>query len=201
MPTRLVYQNDDVEPRVLDAFASMPHTFDTQWHEKLRDGTTVLIRPIRAEDIEMERHFIEHLSAQTRRFRFLGSVTTPSEALLHQFTNPDPLAEAAFVAFVEDSSGTQEIGVSRWSSCSDGLSCECAVVVADQWQKRGLASLLMQHLIDLARERGIQMLYAMTAGDNWSMHELGDHLGFRRSTDPNDRTQVLLTLDLVAATA
>jgi hypothetical protein len=56
-------------------------------------------------------------------------------------------------------------------------------------------------LIDLARKRGIQMLYAITSGDNWSMHEVGNHLGFRPSVDVNDAAQVLLTLDLDAATA
>ena len=68
---------------------------EPQWREKLRDGTTVLIRPIHATDIELERRFIEALSPESRRLRFLGQVGTPSPALLAQLTNPDPRLDAA----------------------------------------------------------------------------------------------------------
>ena len=51
---------------------------DGHWHEKLRNGTTVLIRPIRESDLEMERRFIKDLSPQSRRFRFLGEIKSPS---------------------------------------------------------------------------------------------------------------------------
>jgi len=51
---------------------------ESQWKEKLRDGTTVLIRPIRGEDAEIERRFIEQLSPAARRLRFLGEIKTPT---------------------------------------------------------------------------------------------------------------------------
>ena len=168
-----------------------------EWKQTLRDGTTVLIRPIRSGDAEVGRRFIQQLSSTSRRFRFLGEVT-PTVQLLEKLTNPDPAHEVAFIALIADGAQKREIGVARFSARSDGLVCECAVVVSDEWQHRGLGTILMRHLIDLARERGIECMYSMDAAENAGMRELAEHLGFRRMPDPNDATQVLHTLDLRA---
>jgi GNAT superfamily N-acetyltransferase len=183
-----------------DAVSRGPDSAATQWKEKLRDGTTVLIRPICDDDVELERRFIEELSPQSRRFRFLGEIKSASPEMLRQFTHLDHASEVAFVALMADGADKREIGVSRYSARTDGLSCECAVAVSDEWHSKGLATLLMQHLIDTARQRGVECMYSMDAVDNQPMRDLAEHLGFQRKQDPNDATQVIHTLDLKAAT-
>lgn len=178
--------------------AVQPPASLVQWKETLRDGTTVLIRPIRPGDAEVGRLFIQQLSPTSRRYRFLGEVT-PSAQLLEQLTNPDPEREVAFIALIADGAQKREIGVARFSARSDGLVCECAVVVSDEWQHRGLGTALMRHLIAVARERGIECMYSIDAAENAAMRELAEHLGFRRRPDPGDVTQVLHTLDLKSA--
>ncbi len=173
---------------------------ESQWKEKLRDGTTVLIRPIHGEDAEIERRFIEHLSPTARRLRFLGEIKTPSAAMIDQLTHPDPARDAAFVALIAEGAEKREIGVARFSGRPDGLACECAVVVSDEWQGRGLATVLMQHLIEVARERGMECMYSIDTAGNNAMHDLAEHLGFQRKRDPDDATQVLHILDLKSAT-
>ena len=169
-----------------------------QWKETLRDGTTVLIRPIQPGDAALGRRFIQRLSPTSRRFRFLGEVT-PSVQLLDQLTNPDPTHDAAFIALIADGGEKREIGVARFSARADGRVCECAVVVSDEWQQRGLATVLMRHLIDVARARGIECMYSVDAAENFAMKDLAAHLGFRRKADPHDAKQVLHSLDLKAA--
>jgi len=173
---------------------------EPHWWDKLRDGTHVLIRPIHGEDLEIERRFIEHLSSQTRRLRFLGEIKTPSAALLDQLTHPDPRCDAAFVALIADGAEKREIGVARFSARPDGQACECAVVVSDEWQHQGLATILMRHLIAIARERGIECMYSVDSAGNQGMLDLAAHLGFTRKADPDDASQVLHILDLKAAT-
>ncbi|MEO7326694.1 MAG: GNAT family N-acetyltransferase [Dokdonella sp.] len=172
----------------------------TQWQETLRNGTSVLIRPIRDVDVELERRFIEELSPQSIRFRFLGEMKTPSPELLRQFTHPDPASEVAFVAMLGEGADKREIGVSRYSARADGLSCECAVAVSDDWHNQGLATMLMQHLIGVARQRGIECMYSIDSADNQPMRDLAEHLGFTHKQDPSDSTQVVHSLDLKAAT-
>lgn len=166
----------------------------------LRDGTSVLIRPIKGGDENIERRFIEGLSSQTRRFRFLGEINHPSDALVSSLTHPDASRDAALVALVADGAVKREIGVARFCGGKQGTACECAVVVADEYQGRGLATLLMQELIEIARQRGMETMYSIDSCGNTGMRELAEHLGFQRSTDPNDATQVVHSLDLRAAT-
>lgn len=177
-----------------------PDSKGLEWKEKLRDGTTVLIRSIRPADADIERRFIEELSPQSRRFRFLGEIKTPSPALLEQLTHPDASNELALVALVADGSEKREIGVARFSADADRPTCECAVAVSDAWHNQGLATILMQHLIEVARRRGFERIYSVDAADNNAMRDLAEHLGFRRAADPSDVMQVLHTLDLKAPT-
>ena len=190
-----------ISVRIHSAEKTIPPLGVTQpaehWKETLRDGTTVLIRAIQPADAAIGRRFIQQLSPTSRRFRFLGEIT-PSVQLLEQLTNPDPAHDVAFIALIADGAEKREIGVARFSARADGRVCECAVVVSDNWQQRGLATALMRHLIDVARARGIECMYSIDAAENFAMKDLAAHLGFRRKTDPNDTKQVLHTLDLKA---
>jgi GNAT superfamily N-acetyltransferase len=179
--------------------ASDTETHTLEWTEKLRDGTTVLIRPIGDQDVELERRFIEELSPESRRFRFLGEIKTPSPELLQQFTHLER-NEAAFVALLGHGPNTKEIGVGRYSARDDRLNCECAIAVSDEWRDKGLATLLMRHLIAVARRHGIERMYSVDAAGNQAMRELAKHLGFQCKPDPDDATQVIHTMDLQAPT-
>lgn len=167
-----------------------------RWTETLRDGSHVIIRPIGKKDIPLERAFIERLSPESRRMRFLGQVKQPSEDLLRKLTDIDYRRDMAFIALVHRDGQTQEVGVSRYSTSADGKSCECAVTVSDDWHNKGLATLLMRHLIDVARSRGIRSMVSYDAIDNGPMRELAGFLGFERKADPEDRRMVVHRLDL-----
>jgi GNAT superfamily N-acetyltransferase len=166
------------------------------WNQTLLDGTAVLIRPIRRDDAALERAFIESLSPESRRLRFLGSISEPGDDLIRRLTDIDYQHDVAFVALIDRNGEPREIGVSRFSTSADGQSCECAVTVADEWQKKGLGSLLMRHLIEVARSRGVRSMTSLDAADNPAMRDLAQYLGFRRERDPNDATQVVHTLAL-----
>ena len=164
------------------------------WSEKLRDGTCVTIRPLTRNDVEKERAFIQTLSPQSRRFRFLGQIGQPSDQLLAQLTNLDYTHDVAFAAVVSGESEGRFIGVARFSTTADGISCECAVAVLDGWQHRGLGTALMQHLIEVARARGIAHMYSLDAADNAAMADLAAHLGFDRKLDRDDGSLVVHSL-------
>ena len=170
-----------------------------RWTEVLRDGTRVSIRPIHSRDVELERRFIEGLSPQSRHFRFLETMKSPSDALLKQLTAIDVSRDAAYVAVIGAGAEEREIGVARFSAQPDGKDCEFAVTVGDEWQHKGLATLLMGHLMDVARSRGIGSMHSSDAADNDSMRRFADHLGFQHKRDPDDAKQVLYSVDLKTA--
>ena len=150
----------------------------------LRDGTGVRLRPIRPEDARMELAFMEALSDHSRYMRFFNAARTMSPRLLARMTQIDYEREMALLALID----TAMVGVARYSPLSDGLSCEFAVVVADLWHGRGIASLLMRHLIQAARGAGYQRMTGSVLANNHDMHRLMAHLGFAASPYSDDPT-------------
>ncbi len=169
---------------------------ELRWVDTLRDGTHVIIRPIGKKDTELERSFIKRLSPESRRMRFLGQMREPSDEMLRRLTDIDYRNEMAFIALVHRDGQTLEIGVARYSTSGDGKFCECAITVSDEWHYKGLATLLMHHLIDVARERGIRTMVSYDAIDNGQMRELATFLGFKRKPDPVDSGMVVHSLTL-----
>lgn len=167
-----------------------------RWTETLRNQSQVLIRPINQLDTADERRFIEGLSTQAKRFRFLGSITSPSNDMIERFTNIDYVHDVAFVAVVQDNAHETIVGVSRYSKDAEGHSCECAVTVSDHWQDQGLGTVLMKHLIEVARARGLHTMYSVDAAENIHMQDLARFLGFHTRVDPDDSSQVIHELIL-----
>jgi N-acetylglutamate synthase-like GNAT family acetyltransferase len=90
----------------------------------------------------------------------------------------------------------REVGISRYASSGDGKQCECAVTVADDWRNRGLAVLLMHHLIDTARKQKMTRMFSIDDVSNESMRELAHYLGFKREDHPEDPKSVIYSLAL-----
>ena len=167
------------------------------WNTVLADGSEVLIRPIGSQDAAAERAFIESLSPQSRRNRFLGQIAHPSDELIHQLTDIDYVNDVALVAITPEGTDYRIVGVSRYAVDPTRKACECAVVVADNWQGKGLGTALMGHLKTLATERGLLSMTSIDLAENWEMRDLASALGFHSSPDPTDPHQVIHTISLL----
>ena len=184
--------NDILKP--LDPFArqtDMPF-----WEEKLDNGAAVTIRAIRREDAGLERDFINRLAPEARRMRFLCQINEPSDALIESLTNLDFSHDMALIALVEHEGKAYEIGVSRYATGADRTIGDCAVTVADDWQHRGLGSLLMNRLIEVARARGVKKLVSIDDPGNFKMRVMAEDLGFTRKFDPENPHEVDYSLTL-----
>ncbi len=165
-----------------------------QWTDLLPDQRHIRIRPIGKQDADAEIQFIESLSPQTRRFRFLGQVRHPSSKTIKQFTDLDYVHDVAFAAVIAEGDKDQFVGVSRYAATGDGTECEYAITVKDEWQSSGLSLLLMEHLIDVARSRGIKRIWSLDSAENVAGFELARSLGFQHEQDPDDASQVIFSL-------
>jgi acetyltransferase len=166
-------------------------------HERLlADGRTVLIRPIRADDEAAAQRFFAALSGDARYMRFQKWVQALSDKLLHFFTHIDYDRHMAFVCASRTAEGEELVGEARYVANPDGKSCEFAVVIADTWHKTGVAGLLMEALIDAARERGIKTMEGMVLSENHDMLRFVRALGFETHLDPHDATTMRVTKQL-----
>nr|WP_142009325.1 MULTISPECIES: GNAT family N-acetyltransferase [Pseudomonas] len=165
------------------------------WIEPLEDGTHVLIRPLREDDRERERAFINRLSPEARHNRFLGEFREVAPSLLQQLMDVDDHDRVALVALAHVDGELLEVGISRYARVSDEKG-EFAVTVADEWLRRGLGSVLLRHLIEAAKRNGIRGLYSIDSASNAGMRGLARRFGMQRRRDEDDPTQVVHKLAL-----
>lgn len=160
----------------------------------LDDGTALRLRPIRADDLAMHARFAADLSSATHYARFL-SPRKLGEAELTRMTDIDYASELALVATIEVDGVEREIGVARYVKTLDA-DAAVAVVVADRWQRRGIAEQLLRKLIAAAAERGIARFDDITMHDNRAMLRLARKLGFTARRDPLDPYLIGLSLQI-----
>lgn len=163
---------------------------------QLADGTNITIRPIRPEDADIEQSFVRKLSPQSKYFRFMQTLNELTPEMLVRFTQLDYNRELALIAVMEKAGIEVELGVARYVMNPDGKSCEFALVVADEWQHRGIGSQLMTHLMEAARERGFSSMDGEILADNQKMLELVKGLGFHIRSSEQDSAIKLAAITL-----
>lgn len=161
-----------------DHMAIAPYPRHLVRKEILSDGTPVTIRPIRPPDAESEQAFVRDLSPEAKRFRFLSALRELSPKMLAEFTQIDYSREMALIALTEEDGAPVQHGVARYAINGDGESCEFAIVVSDRIQKKGLGTLLMNALMDTAREYGLKSMEGTVLAENTGMLQLMRELGF-----------------------
>jgi len=178
LDTRIVVEHRKLG---LDRYGHMaihPYPSHLITHRQLADGTDLVIRPIRPEDAEIEQEFVRNLSPQSKYFRFMQNLHELTPQMLVRFTQIDYDRELALIAVVQRDNQEIEVGVARYTMNPDGVSCEFALVVADEWRHQGIGSQLMTRLMDAARARGFKTMEGEVLAGNPGMLELVRSLGF-----------------------
>lgn len=185
---------DPTSASALAAFCQ--DTADEHWIEPLRDGAHVLIRALKPQDRQREFQFIKHLSAESRRFRFLGIENAADVSLLDRLMDLDYGDRMAYIALAHENGQLYEIGISRYAATEQARQCECAIAVAEPWQRRGLGALLLGHLIDAARRNGFETMVSTDPANNNAMHRLAKKLGFTSRYPQGSYSEIIHELDL-----
>lgn len=173
-----------------------PFQLERTW--QAADGTVVTLRPLRPDDLEREIAFVEGLSIETLRLRLQYSITGVSRADAVRMLDLDYQDRLAIGAFVPGGSDDRLIGVSRYARIADSDQAECAIVVADDWQGRGLGTELMRTLGRAAFANGIQSLFGESMAENQRVLDWAHRFGFDVRTEPNSGGLLKITLDLAS---
>ena len=137
----------------------------------LRDGSAVLIRPVRGTDAPLLAVGFARLSARSRQLRFLGPKTGLSPAELRYLTNVDHHDHEALGAL--NPADGRGVGIARYvRDADDPRAAEIGVTVVDDWHGRGLGRELLARLSERAREEGICRFTATVCADNEAMGHL-----------------------------
>jgi acetyltransferase len=163
-----------------------PVKYMTPW--RLRNGTEVLLRPIRPEDERMEEELISGLSDETSRFRFFQVMRNITHEMLIGYCNIDYDREMAIIAELTEGTKKRSIGVSRLIMEPGDKRAEFAVLVADDFAGQGLGTKLVDMLIGIGEEKHLETIYGIVLAENSHMIRLCRALGFdvKRGDSPQE---------------
>ncbi len=151
------------EPQILDVI--------------LRDGSTLRLRPPRAEDAPLLLALFEGLSRESLHLRFHGSpALTP--ALLAHALEPDWVDRGALIATVADETGERVVALASYARLREPAKAEVSFAVADAFQGRGIGTRLLEQLAALAAAHGIERFVAVVLPENRAMLAVFADAGF-----------------------
>lgn len=166
--------------------AIAPYPSDLITTDHLKDGTAITIRPIRPEDAELEKKFVQQLSPQTKYFRFMSDLHELTPAMLVRFTQIDYDREMALLAVTNVNQQEICLGITRYVTNPDGVSAEFAIVIADAWQSKGLGVKLLTRLFNIAKKRGLHSITGEVLENNVGMLNLMEYMNFAIEPNPED---------------
>jgi len=171
--------------------APYPRKHVTSW--ELKDGTPVILRPVKPEDETLLDELFKCLSEETMRLRFFQIIKDFTHETLTRYCNIDYDREISIVAetlkdkrrIIGGARIIFEPGVNRG---------EFAVLVGDQWQGLGLGSKLIDYVIKIGKEMGLEMVYGYVISSNSKMIHICTKKGFQ--LEPVDENLMKATLRL-----
>ncbi|MGB9959608.1 MAG: bifunctional acetate--CoA ligase family protein/GNAT family N-acetyltransferase [Candidatus Bathyarchaeales archaeon] len=171
--------------------APYPRKYVSSW--TLKNGAQVVLRPIKPEDEALLREFYCSLSEETIQFRFFQVFREFSHETLTRHCNLDYDREIAIVAETRETA-RKIVGVSLLTTDPGRKHGEFAVVVGDQWQGIGLGSKLVDCVIEVGKDMGLETIYGYVSSNNSRMIELCTRKGFNITRV--DAELIKATLDL-----
>ncbi len=153
-----------------------PNQYESDW--LMRDGTPVLLRPMKPEDEPLVADFLHKCSDDTIYFRYFKLIKNWTHEMLIRFTQNDYDRELGLMAIGQAPSPEVMMGVSRLVIDRSRGAAEFAVIVADPWQGKGLGPKLVEQVIAVARDQEVKLLYGEVLSANQPMLDLAKKTGF-----------------------
>ena len=154
---------------------------------RLPDGTRVFLRPLREADLAHAQEYFARLSDETRYLRFM--MATPEltpETLVQLVAAMHEVRAAITVAVVDHGHREELIGGARVVPTERHGTCEFAISIVDEWQARGVGTLLLREVVRLARLLHYHRVEGTVLSINTKMLTVARRLRFRLHADPGN---------------
>ena len=155
---------------------------------KLKDGTSLLLRPIKPEDEPLWLAMIGRCSKDSLYSRFRYFFQWQSHEAATRFCYNDYDREIAIVAELNKGTSRKLLGVGRLIADPDHESVEYAILIEDAWQKKDLGNLLTDYCLEIAGSWNLKRFIAQTTTDNKRMISVFRKRGFDISINVQDST-------------
>ena len=165
---------------------SYPAHLSQTW--TLPSGQSLVVRPIRHDDGELEEAFVRALSLESRYQRMLSGGTKITPEWIDSMTHIDYHRHMAFAVTTAIDGNEQFVGVGRYVVDQLKPSADVALVLADAWQGQGLGRRLLATLLEHAMSAGVREMVGIVLATNVPMLRLARSLCFAVNLEPGDAT-------------
>jgi len=181
-----------LEPHQHLVISPYPKKYETLW--RLRDGRSVLLRPIKPEDEPMWLEMFQNFSEESIRYRFFQIIKDTPHEVRVRYCNIDYDRELGLVAEMTEDGRRKILGVVRLITEPDGKTGEIAFIIADPWQGLGLGSKMLDFMIEICKDKKLDTIYGVMLPDNYRAINLMKKMGF--TIERVDQDTVKGTLNL-----
>jgi acyl-CoA hydrolase/RimJ/RimL family protein N-acetyltransferase len=171
----------DVEGRVILG----PRDFRATY--VLDDGTEVTARPIHPTDQPLMKDLLYTLSEEAIYYRFFTHLKRFPQKEIQQFVYIDHRQDEAIVVTVPAAHREEIIAMGRYYLDTKTNRAEVALVVADEWQNKGIGKFLLRTLTRIAKRNGIRGFTAEVMADNKAMQAVFNRSSLKVSSVLQDR--------------
>ena len=169
------------------------HTATAPWpagalsHHPLRPPPQV--RPVQPGDAPRLARYVEGLSPASQQLRFHGVVRGCTPDLLALLAGTDGRRQRVLVASLRVDGGERLVGEARYVVDTSGRVAEFAISVADAWRGTGVATRLMERLLQQAADDGLHWLHGQVLGHNGRMLAFLQRMGFTLDVGGREREE------------
>jgi len=165
-------------PREVLPFPEIEYPEELKRDVILKDGSRVLLRPIKPSDATMKQDLFYSLSKRSVVKRYLGSLKVMPLKRIWPYVIIDYNNEMVIVGTVREGESESIIAIGSYSRVPNTDMAEVALVVRDDWQNKGLGTILFNYLVEIAKKHGLAGFTAWVMMDNERMMHIFKKSGY-----------------------
>jgi acyl-CoA synthetase (NDP forming)/RimJ/RimL family protein N-acetyltransferase len=161
-------------------FRIIPEGLAYKEHVLLKNGQGLLLKPAEKADIPLVESFLKRISPESLRMRFMGSVSEIPQKLIQELCKGDFTLNGCLLAITGEDPETRVVGLGNYVAMGNGRTAEVAFLIEDEFQGRGIGTLLLERLAGLAAANGFVEFEAEVLPDNRPMLNVFKSSGFEK---------------------
>jgi len=159
------------------------YPLELESYDTLRDGEEIFFRAIKPTDEKALSQMLYSLSQSSVKTRYMTHTMRFPHKDVQQLTNIDYRNELSIVGVVPGVPEEEIVAIAQYFMDQKTMAAEVAFIVQDEWQKKGMGTLLLNYLTKIAKSRGVKQFYAKVLPENKSMLAVFHNSGYQVSTE------------------
>jgi len=171
------------EDQIELSWEQLQYPEELEHYDTLRDGTEIFFRPIKPSDEPALSEMLYSLSEQSVKRRYMSRTKAFPHSDVQRLTNIDYKKDLAIVGAVPGLSGEDIVAIGQYFLDPKTQVAEIAFIVQDEWQQKGMGTLLLEYLSKIAKQRGVKRFYASVLPSNKPMLAIFYNSGYKINTE------------------